>query len=118
MGNITNSGAIVFKAGANVSTSIPEGLGWVTWISEAQAFINSKTRFNWVDDFDSLNDDVKHILSDTAAAKVAVQAIAYDMSGYTSRGEAESMINVQKEVEKEGLRALEDEKNKDFVQGA
>lgn len=112
---MTTSGAAFVKAGANASVSIPEDDGWVAWSSGATSFINSATRYNWSNNFTTLDDDTKHILDDTASSLVAIQAISYDMSGYTSRGEAESMINIQRDNALRGISILRDIKAQTFM---
>jgi len=118
MVNLTTSGAAVVKAGANVSTSIPEGEGWVRWASQATAIINVESRRNWSDSYDTLNSDVKWILNDIASDLVAIRAINYDMSGYTSRGEAESMINILRDNALRNIQLITEDKHKDFIEGA
>ncbi|MHA1420357.1 MAG: hypothetical protein ACTSPO_15690 [Candidatus Heimdallarchaeaceae archaeon] len=114
----TTSGAAVVKAGANVSTAIPEEEGWVKWISGAIGVINTATRKNWSDNFATLNDDVKYILHEAATNIVAINAIQYDMSGYTSRGEAESMINVLRDAMQRDIQLLKDIKQQTFLENA
>ena len=60
----------------------------------AESTCNSIARFNFSDVAATLNADVKGLLSDICSSLVAIEAICYDMSGYTSRVEAEDMINV------------------------
>ena len=117
MGNIITSGAAVFKSGTGVATTIPEE-AWTTWISGAEAILNSSTRHNWCDDYATLNDDVKFIIADTVENLVAINAITYDMSGYASRGEAESMITVLRDGVLRNLGFLRDKKTEDFINGA
>ena len=106
------------KAGANNSAgSIDQNEGWVKWISGAEAFVNVMTRKNWSDEYATLSDDVKHILDDCTSSLVAIQAISYDMSGYTSRGEAESMINVQRDNALRQMSLLRDIKQQTFMEG-
>ena len=45
-------------------------------------------------------------------------AINYDMSGYTSRAEALTMLNFNWAVVERGLRTLKDKKNTAFINGA
>lgn len=116
MGNIINSGAATAKAGANANRSQGEAI-LTEWISGAEAYINCKTRHNWSDDFASLNDDVKHILTDAAANLVGAHMITYDMSGFTTRVEAEDMINVLMFRFNQDMKLLEDQKTKDFISG-
>ena len=118
MGVFILSGACAIKAGKNVSTSIPDRNGWVTWISGAEAFINTTTRYNWSDNYSSLNADVKHVLTDVGESIVAMQAINYDMSGYTSRAEAQTMLDFLRDRINEGIKYLQDKLYSDYIKGA
>ena len=111
------SGSAVAKAGAGVSSSIPEGT-WTEWISGAASYINSTTRNNWSDSFLTLNSDVKHILTDTASSLVAMNAISYDMSGYTSRTEAGTMLDVLRDGIARNIAVLKEEKVQTFIDNA
>lgn len=62
--------------------------------AQSESFINIKCRHNFSDTYSTLNADVKRILSEISACWVAVDFIAYNMAGYTSRVEAENMINL------------------------
>jgi len=62
--------------------------------AQSESFINVKCRFNFSDAYSGLNADVKRILSELEACWVAVDFIAYNMANYTSRIEAEDMINL------------------------
>jgi hypothetical protein len=117
MGNIIVSGAAVEKAGGNMP-SIPTEATWMRWISGAEAYINSATRYNWSDNYAALNDDVAFVLNDTASSIVAMKAIAYDMSGFTSRAEAQTMLDILDDEVKRNIKILQDDKVKTFVKGA
>ena len=117
MGTFITSGAAAYKAGLNVSSSVPE-LAWTTWISGAESFINSETMYNWSDAYATLNNDVKFVLDEVCAALVANCAISYDMSGYTSRSEAQTMLDVNRDIVVRGMKFLEDRKNQTFITGA
>ena len=117
MGVMTSSGAVVRLAGANVSTSIPED-AFNEWISGAEALINVTTRNKYNDSFPTLNGNVNGIMADTAASIAAMDAVKYDMSGYTSRYEAETLLDVLRDKVLRALALLRDKKTQDFVDGA
>ena len=93
MGTMCLSGAALFKAGANVSTALTEAQ-YDYAILQAESSINVATRYNWTDGYAALNADVKYILEDVCSNLAAMYLVSYDMSGYTSRVEAEDMVNV------------------------
>lgn len=91
---ITSTAEIAQKSGANVSTNYTSTMQDNAEI-RGLGLIQMLTRYMWADNIPS-NADIKSILADFLSSFVAIEAIFYDMSGYTSRAEAEDMI--------EGLR--------------
>ena len=112
------SGAVLLKAGANVSTTIKNDTDITSFINEAECFINAITKYNWIDAYTGLNADYKLLLKNICSNLAAVYMINYDMSGYTSRSEAETMLDVLWANIQQGLKRLEEEKIRDFVIGA
>ncbi|MDD5050994.1 MAG: hypothetical protein PHV93_04650 [Candidatus Pacebacteria bacterium] len=92
-GIFATSSEILTKAGAKYSTAVTEAK-----INElclqAESVINTASRYNWSDAYAGLNADVKYLLSSLESDYVAAHIIASDMSGYSSRSEAETMIDV------------------------
>jgi len=116
MAQIILSGQAVRKAGANVSTSIPE-VAYTEWISGATAFINVNSRKNFSDDFTGLNDDVKHIVADTLSDLVAIKIVTYDMSS-VGVNEAADRINIFRDNALRNIKELTDDKQKTFITNA
>ena len=85
---------------------------------QVESSINCVTRFNWSDAFTGLNPDVKGILAETESDLVAIYLIQFNMAGYTSRVEAEDMINVLRDAALRNLALLRDKKTQDFMVGA
>ena len=118
MATITTSGAVVHKAGANVSTSVTDDL-YNEWIEQAESYLNNLTRYNWIDNYATLNEDVKKTAEEFVACLAAIEAIKYDMSGYTSRVEAEDMINILAwRVHRMEEKLMKDQNFIDYVKGA
>ena len=126
------SGQVLVKAGSGVNkflndaatTPVISGANIIQingdfivdqWINEAESTINVASRYNFIDNYTSLNSDVKLILREVATNLAAINAIQYDMSGYTSRVEAEDMINVLRDGALRGLSLLRDKKAQDFI---
>jgi len=113
------SGAVLDKAGASRNTALDiDQTAMDRFVNQAESKINVACRYNFTDNYASLNDDVKRILEDTASSLAAMNVIAYDMSGYTSRGEAESMINVLRDGVLMNISILRDKKAQDFINAA
>lgn len=103
------------KAGANASaTSVAEAFV-NDYVTQAESQINSVTRYNWSDNYGGLNVDVKGILKEAASNLAAIYVITYDMSGFTSRTEAEDMINVLRDGYLRNLSILREMKVQTFM---
>jgi len=105
-------------AGANVNAT-----GWTdenktSWGLQAECYLNTLCRFNFSDNFASLNIDVKYLLSEYVARYTAMCGILYDMSGYTTRLEAEDMINVHVFRLRAIEKLLVDQKSVTYMAGA
>ena len=87
-------------------------------MTQAESEINAATRYNWSDAYSGLNVDVKGILKEAASNLAAIYVIQFDMSGYTSRIEAEDMINVLRDGYLRCLSILRDIKAQTFMMGA
>jgi len=59
-----------------------------------EAFLCNLVKYDIVTNWASLNAIYKLMFSEYACRAIAIEAIKYDMSGYTSRSEAENMINI------------------------
>jgi len=63
------------------------------WMLQVEGFLSSFVKFDIVTNCDSLDSVSKTIFSEYAARYCAIPGISYNMEGYTSRVEAEDMIN-------------------------
>ena len=103
------------KAGANASsTSNVEG--YINdFMTQAESFINTATTYNWSDAYATLNADVKGILKEIASNLAAMYVIQFDMSGFTSRAEAETMLDVLREGALRGLSIIRNKNPQEFM---
>jgi len=106
------------KAGANCSATSKAEAYVDDYTTQAESLINAVCRFNFSDAYAGLNADVKGLLKEVASDIAAIYVIQYDMSGFTSRTEAEDMINVLRDAALRGLSILKDKKVQTFVEGA
>ncbi len=109
---------VLRKAGANASSTATAEDYTNDFIAQAESVINVMTRYNWSDAYASLNDDVKGILKEAASNLAAIYVINYDMSGFTSRAEAETMIDILWANFQRDIKLLEDQANQTFVKNA
>ncbi len=105
------------KAGANASVIATNETLVSDFVRQAEGVINSVTRFNWVGEYSTLTNDVKFILNDVASSLAAIYIITYDISGFTDRVEAETMINVYRDSALRNLGLLRNQNVKEFITG-
>ena len=91
-GTLCTSGLAIIKAGTGVG-AVPV-TAWDSWIEEAEAQLSTFSRYDWVGNFGTVQSFFKPILQAFCGNLAAIHGIKYDMSGYTSRIEAEDLINV------------------------
>ena|SRR3990167_8348208 len=106
------------KAGANASATSKAEAYVNDYMTQVESYINAVTRNNWSDVYTTLNVDVKGILKEAASNLAAIYVIEYDMSGFTTRSEAESMINILFSRAVDCINMLKDSEVKDYVAGA
>jgi len=116
-GIFATSDEILVKAGENYDTSITEARINALCL-QVESLINCVSRYNWSDAYAGLNADVKGILSECASNLVAIYIISFNMAGFTSRIEAEDMINILRDGALRALSLLRDKKVVDFMNGA
>ena len=116
-GIFATSDEILVKAGENYDTSITEARINALCL-QAESVINVVTRKNWSDAYASLNADAKGILSLAASNLVAIYIISYNMAGYSSRPEAETMLNVLHDGYTQAISILRDKKMETFIENA
>jgi len=124
---LTTSFACLLKAGKNVSpdmTSSSIVYSNVTsdadtviseWINQFEGEVNDSTTFDWVTAYSSLGTIDKKLLDGAVSSLVANEMIKHDMSGYTSRGEAESLININLDTYKRQIRELKDVNTQEYM---
>ena len=106
------------KAGAGASAVSKAEAYTNDYVNQAESTINVACRYNFSDNYATLNDDVKKILQDIASCLAAIYVISYDMSGYDSRTEAEDLINILRDAALRGISILRDKKQQEFIKEA
>ena len=109
---LTTSGACLARAGlkANISNGNLQG-----YSNDAEAVINSVTLKDWVADYSSITANFQQILNHCASSMVAMDIINYDMSPFSSRAEAETMLDFLHNGIVRDLAVLKEEKTKDTM---
>jgi hypothetical protein len=107
------------KAGINVNATAV-GEAYVNdYMTQVESRINGIARFNFSDNYSTLNADTRGLLKEVSSNLAAIYVIIYDMSNTaTTRIEFEDRINVLRDAALVGLALLRDKKVVDFVNGA
>lgn len=108
---------VVRKAGSGASSTATAEAYTNDFVTQAESYINCKTRKNWSDAYSGLNVDVKGILKEAASNIAAVYVIIYNMTGYTSRTEAEIMINTLLLRAEKCIEILKEKSTETFMVG-
>lgn len=106
------------KMGANVAAGGKAEAFINQMCAEIESEVNNACRYNFSDNYAGLNADVRAHLQAIESAYVAIKGISYDMSGYTSRIEAEDMINILWDDLKRHMALLKDRKTTTYMKGA
>lgn len=109
---------VQYKAGANASATSKSEAYVNSYMEQVEAHINNTCRYNFSDNYSSLNNDTKELLKEVASNLAAIYVIQYDISGFSSRIEAEDMINILRDAALRGLALLKDKKVVDFLNGS
>lgn len=116
-GQFAQDADILLRVGTNASATV-KAAGWFdTIIIDVEGFINVVTRYDWstADAATTLTATVRGLLVETGACLAAIQGITWDMSGFTSRTEAEDMINVLRDIALRNISILRDKKAQGFL---
>lgn len=113
---LTTSGACVQKAGANVDSNITaSGALLLAWSNNAEAWLSTITRKDWVADYSSVTTNFKQALSDVVSDMVAMRMVAYNIPNYKNRREAETLLDfLTNEITKK-VEVLREDKNKEVM---
>jgi hypothetical protein len=112
--NFCTSGAVIHKAGTGASSAIVlSGAILQEWYDQAEAQLCAATRYDWVTNSGAVLTNFKGIIGDAISDLCAMKIINYDMSGYTSRMEAQTMLDVLRDDYLRCVEVLKDDKNKE-----
>lgn len=93
-GTIVDESDMQFYAGANVDPDADTESNHNQLAAEAEAYLCSLVKYDIVSNWSDLDSKYKELFSEWAARYGAIGMIQYNMSGYTTRIEAEDMINL------------------------
>lgn len=118
-GQFAQDADILLRVGTKASATVKAAGFFDTIILDVEAVINCATRKDWsaLDTGTTMNASIRGILIDTGAALAAIQGITWDMSGFTTRTEAEDMINVLRDTALRNIQFLRDKTVQAFMLG-
>lgn len=114
---MTTETDVLSKIGDGVSPDFTDAMKTAAGL-RAENKVNSTIRFNFSDVYATLNIDVKYLISDIVSSLIAIEGIKYDMGGYTTRTEAEDMVNIERDSWQFNMSVLRDKKVEDFINAA
>ena len=101
---------VLDRCGVNANATIIASSAIVErYIEVSEATICAETRRNWIDDYANVPTVVKATLKSCAASHAAKTIIQQDMSGFSTRAEAITMLNVNQDEFVRTKKALEDQ---------
>lgn len=115
-GTLCINADVLKKAGENANSTATAEAYTNVFIKMAEAQICTSARYDFVTNYASVSTIGKEILRDAASSYAAIQAINYDMSGFQSRQEALTMVNILWAGYQKLINLFEKNNNyKDFV---
>ena len=107
------------KAGAQASATSKAAAYVTAYMRQVEATINVMTRKNWTDWLATTpNEDVRVILADCASNLCAIYVINYDLSGFPSTDDAETVLDVLYNGFIRDIEVLKEITARDFMIGA
>ena len=118
LGQFAKNANIQALAGTNANATAKATAATDVYVLDVEAKVNVLTRFDWstADSTTTIHASVRGILVETASALCAIKVIQWDMSGFTSRAEAEDMISVLRDIALTNMSLLRDKKQQKFIQ--
>lgn len=114
-GVIVTEAEIALMAGENVDATGNTEANHNILAAQAESYLSNLIQYNVIDNYASLNEDLKRMLSEWAARYAGATLIAYNMAGFTDRIEAEDMINFHWARMKAIEKLLLDKKIVDYI---
>lgn len=120
-GIFATTAEVARKAGDNASATSVAEVYVNDFMTQAESLINGAARYNFSDNYSTLNVDVKAILKLVASNLAAIYVLNYKPTGddgKLSRIEYEDRINILRDGYLMGLSILRDKKVEDFINKA
>lgn len=92
--NIVTVAEMQFQAGENRDATGDVEANHIVLQDDAEGYLSNLLKFNLSTGFTGLTAGIKNIITEWAARYAGMSLILFNMAGYTSRVEAEDMVNV------------------------
>ena len=109
---LCTSGAAMFKAGKNANIS---GAALADWSDQAEAFICTDSRYDWITNYSSIKSTFKPALADLASDIIASKIVNFDMSNYTNVREATTVLDVLRDNIERALKNLREDQYREVM---
>src|SRR3990167_1074101 len=104
---LCTSNAAAYKAGADASATVLASTAILNeFADETEGFIEQETNTDWVSNYASLSTSIKQALSDIASSLIAIKIINYDLGGYDTQRQVETLLDVNDNIAAKGLQNL------------
>jgi len=117
-GTIVTEAEMDLMSGENVDATGDTEANHNDLAAQAESYLSNLMRYNVVDNYSTLNEDVKRMLSEWAARYAAISLIAYNMAGFSTRIEAENMITVHAYRMQQIEKLLKEQNTVTYIKGA
>lgn len=113
-GTFCTNADVIKKAGAGANATAISEAYTNEFIKQAEGRICCLVRSDLVTNYSTLNTPTKKLLREAASNLAAIYCIQYQMSGYTSRVEAEDMVNILTYNYKTAVAIVTDERTMNY----
>lgn len=114
--NLTTSSAIIRKAGYGANSTIVTNMAALgNWCDQAEAQFSALTRRDWLANSLAITTNFRSVIEDAVSDIAATKVILYDMAGYRSRLEAQTILDGLRDNYMRIIEALKEQNYKDVL---
>ena len=96
---LCTSGSAIIDAGVNVNTDIKvSGSTLQNWSNQVESDVCNLVGTDVVTNFGDLTANGKQVLNEYCSARIAQKMVNFDISGYTTQREAETVLDVLENI--------------------
>lgn len=115
-GTLCINADVLKKVGSKANSTASAEAYTNIYIKEAEGFICTITRYDWVTNYASVSAIGKEILRDATSSYAALDVISYDLGAYGSLRNAETLLDINLDNFLRAIKLLKENNNyKDFI---